>query len=395
MRQKRLVRALSVVCRHGARPASDCCLDRNVPSPPAPLPKRGEGSRSATMAGQDAAGCLWARGGLSLVEVLVVLGIVGILVSLTLPAVQQTRERARSTQCANNLHQIGVAAHAHASAQGAFPWTAMTCFLPTGGGGVQLQAPISPHRYFLGSIDPAAYAKIDFKDPSWNIPWGPPFSLSPANHALLTVPIPAFRCPSDSGPPGSNNYRANLGPAPGILAPGPGVWLGEDPANCSGAFANGLAIPPADFRDGLSTTALFSERLIGNGQAGVYVAYRDFFAPPVPFYLGEEVLKDCEIYASANPEFHDSYAGFTWLFGGWNHTWYNHLAGPNSRIPDCAQGGPGVISGVALCSARSFHPGGVNVLFADGATRFIGESIEINVWRALSTRKGKEAIPLP
>ena len=61
------------------------------------------------------------RSALSLVEVLVILGIVGILLSLAFPAVQQVRERARNTQCANNLHQIGIAAQQHASAHGTFP----------------------------------------------------------------------------------------------------------------------------------------------------------------------------------------------------------------------------------------------------------------------------------
>jgi len=54
-----------------------------------------------------------------------------------------------------------------------------------------------------------------------------------------------------------------------------------------------------------------------------------------------------------------------------------------------------VISSVALCSARSFHPGGVNVLFADGATKFFPETVDLVVWRAIATRKGKEKYDAP
>ena len=67
-------------------------------------------------------------GGFTLVELLVVITIIGILVSLLLPAVQGARESARRNTCSNNLRQIGIAALAHESQMG---------FLPTGGWGWQ------------------------------------------------------------------------------------------------------------------------------------------------------------------------------------------------------------------------------------------------------------------
>src|SRR3989304_2396073 len=61
------------------------------------------------------------RRGFTLVELLVVIGVIGMLIGLLMPAVQMAREAGRNLQCKNNLKQIGLGCQSHVSAQGYYP----------------------------------------------------------------------------------------------------------------------------------------------------------------------------------------------------------------------------------------------------------------------------------
>jgi prepilin-type processing-associated H-X9-DG protein len=91
-----------------------------------------------------------------------------------------------------------------------------------------------------------------------------------------------------------------------------------------------------------------------------------------------------------------SQQGATWAIGEMVSTTYNHVAGPNTRT--CAGMDASMMGSMSMANMpvqlppSSYHPGGANVLLGDGSVRFIKDSIDLGVWRALGTCAGGEVV---
>lgn len=331
-----------------------------------------------------------ARRGTSLVEVLVIAAILSLLMALVLPAVQSIRESARRMDCMSRHRQVALAVHDFAQANGHLP------------GPVN---PLAGHSAFPRNLSEWArvlpfldrsdmYQQIDFDPTESSSGLYPayPTLRRPSNQRLLSTPLPVVICPSDSPPPGGCNLRVCHGTLP---------WVNRKPNAPEDVSRSGIL--PLDLRrgpprfdqatDGLSHTVMISERLVGDLNPGLYTPYRDVYllwsgAPPVLFDTPDELGDACRIRFQSPPVGETSYAGTTWLVGGQLFTAYNHVLTPNSTIPDCNNNSLPLTQ--AAVAARSWHPGGVNAAFGDGSARFISESIDLRVWRALGTRAGGE-----
>ena len=211
-----------------------------------------------------------------------------------------------------------------------------------------------------------------------------------ANAELMYLTIPLYQCPSDRSQMGSCNYRANLGTGADYYTSPPTGPFSEcfDPNNANGAFVLYRQISPKDFRDGLSNTVMYSERVIGDGNSDEFDPWRDY--SPVsdawPHCTGEGLRATCRGIAGIAPV-HASYLGFTWLYATKAHTAYDHILSPNSLIPDCAHMGQAGINNSAI-TARSQHPGIVIVAMGDGSVRPVSEHIDLHVWQSMGSRSG-------
>jgi prepilin-type N-terminal cleavage/methylation domain-containing protein/prepilin-type processing-associated H-X9-DG protein len=347
------------------------------------------------------------RSGFTLIEMLVAISIIGLLIALLLPAVQMAREAARRASCSNNLKQLGLAAHNYQGIWDVLPsqcvYLAPTC----AGGWTQSWA----LQLLPGLEQNAAFNAQNFD-------YGPD---QPQNTTTGVTQLGVLLCPSDGATPPDPprqpmNYHGNLG-GPGVLR----NWMGlVVPAytRCPfppyqpwwGADSNLGVIRLAGIPDGLSNTALLSEKLIGlNSSTAIAVASQNArrgLFPAVPATpntgnIGQALsfLDACRTLPGTASDTGDPYpSGARWT---WSFPWhisndvYTHYNTPNglscrstTTANDNVEGG----GQTGIITATSNHPGGVNACFADGSVRFIKDGVDLRTWWALGTRNMGEVI---
>ena len=333
--------------------------------------------------------------GFTLVELLVVIAIIGILAGLLLPAVQATREAARKVSCVNNLKQLGLAVHNFQTAHGIFP----PSFVHTPGTTLATNnGSWSIHGRLLPYVEQGnAYLQVRL-DLAWDAPQN-------KSTGVPTMRIPTFLCPSEL----NDTVRVNSSGAPKVYSQNYGfnfgTWFVYDPKTDSGgkgAFFVNSRLAPGAFRDGLSNTLCaaevkaFTPYFRNTPEPGPKIpsSPADFraFAAGAQFKLGARTNDNTGHTEWPDGRVHHS--GFTTVFTPNTQVLYEHSDGRiydidyNSRQEGKSDSQPTY----AAVTARSYHPGLINVVLMDGSVRTISDSVDLDVWRALSTRDGREVI---
>lgn len=345
------------------------------------------------------------RLGFTLVELLVVIAIIGILIALLLPAVQAAREAARRSQCSNNLKQIGLALHNYHDIYRAFPM--MRVRSQRCGANTWMTSNIGWSARILSQIEQGPlFERIDWGYyPGWR-------GTNGAAGGPRRQTVGGYLCPSDSGegrvawtdPSGNRvvggipnrtyghtNYVASIGDdyriRVGTSSWRPRAMFVEARERCDWPQQRPQEINLAAIRDGTSNTLMVAECIIGFPHVRVnasesYDSNRDPLATPAdngcPTSGSPTTCSTCQ-------------RGNSWFRGYFPASLsFTTLMTPNSKLYDCGRN-----TNRAMFASRSFHPGVVQAVMADGSAHAVSETIDWTTWRWLGNKADGNPVQVP
>ena len=320
--------------------------------------------------------------GFTLVELLVVIGVIAVLVSLLLPAIQNAREAARRTSCRNNLRQIGLALHNYVDVNRCFPpaFCVSREELQTETG-----ASWSVHARLLPYLEQAAaYEMIDL-DVDWH---------DQVDTGISFLKLPVYLCPSEP----ADHHRTRDGRpyvSPVSYAFNMGTWRVFDPVrrqHGSGLFGVNSSLSFASIADGTSNTLAASE--VRTYQS--YIRNTDDPGTTVPDRADAFRGISGDLKLSLDPNRNTGHT--VWPDGRVHHTGFTTTFTPNTRVlylhegyeydidyTSRQEGKSATQTTYAAVTSRSYHPGSVHSLLADGSVRTVASEIALPVWRAMGT----------
>ncbi|MDF1843849.1 MAG: DUF1559 domain-containing protein [Rubripirellula sp.] len=298
--------------------------------------------------------------GLTLLEVIGVIVIIGVALALLLPNVRNSREAALRMSCSNQLKQIGLALHNYHSAHKQLPSAMGGTSIPKKG--MSNAGRLSGLVSLLPFVEEqAAWEQVSQSGefPSMGPePWD-------SRYAPWTQQINAYQCPLTPPAPskfGFTNYTFCIGDVAEQI---------HQPSVVRGVFACGRNTRFKDIRDGLSNTVAMAE--IGNISkrliSGQFVTGQpeSFLTDPG----STNSLCQGSFYEDELP-LSELGRGGCWADGAAGVSLFNTILPPNS--PSLAVGGIEAVDGIY--SAGSQHSDGAHVLMTDGAVVFITKTID-------------------
>jgi prepilin-type N-terminal cleavage/methylation domain-containing protein len=336
------------------------------------------------------------RRGVTLIELLAVVAIIGILVALLLPAVQAAREAARRNSCQNNLRQIALAVHNYQTAHRVFPPSAL---FQAGTAIATNNQSWSIHGRILPFIEEEnAFVRVNL-DVAWD---------AQLNSGVPTARIATYLCPSEANDLVRVDANGNPLIYPHTYGFNFGTWKVWDPLSNTGgdgSFYVNSRLRPGRFTDGLSRTLCVAE----------VKAFTSYFrntsdpGPAVPDSPAVVVGFAGGSQFKLGPQTNDNTGHTEWCDGRVHHSGFTTVFTPNTFVPyvhtdgrtydvdfnSRQEGTSATQSTYAAVTARSYHANGVNVAVMDGSVHFVRQEVSQAVWRAGGTRAGGEAVPLP